>query len=88
MMYPGYPGYYPQPGFSPSYDTVSSKLQSDQEYVYDDYEEDSEQSNQAFRKVPGPVLDKMLEEFYLGDEMLVKDDKKKKGSWWSLTKAL
>ena len=84
MMYP-YPGYYPQ-GFAPSYDTISSKLQSDQEYMYDDNEESEHtDSSHGFRKGPGPILDKMLEEFYLGEEIL-KDEKKKKGSRWSLNR--
>ena len=55
--------------------------------MYDDNEESehTDSSNHGFRRGPGPILDKMLEEFYLGEEIL-KDDKKRKGSWWSLNR--
>ena len=84
-MFPpyGHGGFVP---YSNSFGTASSKLYSDQEY--DEYE--SDQSNPAFsssRKGPGPILGQMLEEFHKGDEMLQAEDRKKKGSWWSLTKS-
>ena len=84
--YPGYPPQYPNvPVYMPGYETTSSKLNSDQE-DYDEYYEESENSKGGgFRRTPGPILDKMLEEFYLGDEML-KEERKKKASWWSLNK--
>lgn len=89
----GNPNYYPHfvpGGFAPSYaETLSSKLHSDQEmyetYYNEEEDEESEQSNPAFRKGPGPILDQMLEEFYRGEDVL-KDEKKKKGSKWSLSK--
>ena len=89
-MFMGYGGYPPPHHYphlyvqhSPSYETMSTKLPSDHSIEYE--EEFNGKENRTYIK--GSILDKMLEEFYLGDEVLKKEDKKKKGSRWSLSKS-
>lgn len=96
QMYPYPPHMYPNPSYYPYqfppgqvYDdmTMSSQLQSDQDYnTYEEYdEEDSEKANLGIRKEPGAILNQMLDEFHLGDEIL-KNEKKKKLSVKNLSK--
>lgn len=86
------PSHYPYPYAVPApvYDdvTMSSQLPSDMYEEYDEEEEEDEvKANLEIKKEPGPILNQILDQFYLGDEILKSGDRKKKHSVKKSSKA-